>query len=299
VRVKLASEGSGKWRDSAGDKSKFGLFITEILELVDVLRAKGMLDCLQLVHCHPGSQLQDIRRVKDAINELAHVYAELKLLGAGLQYIDVGGGLGVDYDGSGTNFPSSMNYTLNEYANDVVYRIAAVCNTRKIAHPMIVSESGRAIAAHHSVLIFNTLGTSALDQFKVTGKEDQESGIALPQPVRDLLDAYRTVTERRVVECYHDAQTARDQVLQMFNLGLVTLEQRGLAERLYWSPSCRTSISATSRYSSRCPTVGPSTSCSPSCLSTDSTNGRRARACWPTSPATRTARSIALSASAT
>jgi arginine decarboxylase len=236
VRVKLASEGSGKWRDSAGDKSKFGLFITEILELVAVLREKGMLDCLQLVHCHPGSQLQDIRRVKDAINELAHVYAELKLLGAGLQYIDVGGGLGVDYDGSGTNFSSSMNYTINEYANDVVYRVANVCNTRKIPHPMIISESGRAIAAHHSVLIFNTLGSSALDQFKVTGKEDQEQGgREMPQPVRDLLDAFRTVTERRVVECYHDAQTARDQVLQMFNLGLLTLEQRGLAERLYWA----------------------------------------------------------------
>src|SRR5262252_3772593 len=170
VRVKLASEGSGKWRESAGDKSKFGLFITEILEAVEILREKNMLDCLQLVHCHPGSQLQDIRRVKDAINELAHVYAELKLLGAGLQYIDVGGGLGVDYDGSGTNFASSMNYTLNEYANDVVYRIANVCNTRKIPHPMIVSESGRAIAAHHSVLIFNTLGSQALDQFRVTGK---------------------------------------------------------------------------------------------------------------------------------
>jgi len=239
VRVKLASEGSGKWRESAGDKSKFGLFITEILEAIEILREKNMLDCLQLVHCHPGSQLQDIRRVKDAINELAHVYAELKLLGAGLQYIDVGGGLGVDYDGSGTNFASSMNYTLNEYANDVVYRIANVCNTRKIAHPMIVSESGRAIAAHHSVLIFNTLGTSALDQFRVTGKEDQESGTALPQPVRDLLDAYRTVTERRVVECYHDALTARDQVLQMFNLGLLSLEQRGLAERLYWATCAR------------------------------------------------------------
>jgi arginine decarboxylase len=235
IRVKLASEGSGKWRESAGDKSKFGLFITEILEAVEILREKNMLDCLQLVHCHPGSQLQDIRRVKDAINELAHVYAELKLLGAGLQFIDVGGGLGVDYDGSGTNFASSMNYTLNEYANDVVYRIASVCNARKIAHPMIVSESGRAIAAHHSVLVFNTLGTSALDQFRVTGKEDQQSGSALPQPVRDLLDAFRTVTERRVVECYHDAQTARDQVLQMFNLGLLSLEHRGLAERLYWA----------------------------------------------------------------
>jgi arginine decarboxylase len=239
VRVKLASEGSGKWRESAGDKSKFGLFITEILEAVEILRGKGMLDCLQLVHCHPGSQLQDIRRVKDAINELAHVYAELKLLGAGLQYIDVGGGLGVDYDGSGTNFSSSMNYTLNEYANDVVYRIASVCNARKIAHPMIVSESGRAIAAHHSVLIFNTLGSSALDQFRVTGKEDQEHGGELPQPVRDLLDAYRSVNERRVVECYHDAQTARDQVLQMFNLGLLTLQQRGLAERLYWATCAR------------------------------------------------------------
>ena len=150
VRVKLASEGSGRWRDSAGEKSKFGLFITEILEVVSVLREHGMLDCLQLVHCHPGSQLQDIRRVKDAINELAHVYAELKLLGAGLEYIDVGGGLGVDYDGSGTNFPSSMNYTLNEYANDVVYRIASVCAARNVPQPMIVSESGRAIAAHHS-----------------------------------------------------------------------------------------------------------------------------------------------------
>ncbi|HEY2341073.1 MAG TPA: biosynthetic arginine decarboxylase, partial [Steroidobacteraceae bacterium] len=151
VRVKLFSEGSGRWSASAGEKSKFGLFITEILELFNVLKSRDMLDCLQLVHCHPGSQLQDIRRVKDAINELAHVYAELKLMGAGLQYIDVGGGLGVDYDGSGTNFASSMNYTLNEYASDVVYRIASVCNARDIPHPKIVSESGRAVAAYHSV----------------------------------------------------------------------------------------------------------------------------------------------------
>src|SRR5258706_9102633 len=157
VRVKLASEGSGRWRDSAGEKSKFGLFVTEILDLPAPPRARGMEDCLNLVHCHPGSQLQDIRRVKDAINELAHTYAELKLLGAGLEYIDVGGGLGVDYDGSATNYASSMNYTLNEYANDVVYRVASVCNSRGVDHPMIISESGRAIAAHPSGLIFNTL----------------------------------------------------------------------------------------------------------------------------------------------
>ncbi len=241
VRVKLASEGSGRWRDSAGEKSKFGLFITEILEAIEVLRGRGMLDCLQLVHCHPGSQLQDIRRVKDAINELAHVYAELSNLGAGLRYIDVGGGLGVDYDGSGTNFPSSMNYTVGEYANDVVYRIASVCNARGIAHPMIISESGRAIAAQHSVLIFNTLGTSALDRFRVAGRVelDHDGDGELPQPVQDLFEAYNTISARRLVECYHDALTAREQVLQMFNLGLVSLKVRGLAERLFWATCAR------------------------------------------------------------
>jgi len=237
VRVKLASEGAGRWRESAGEKSKFGLFVSEILELVDTLRKHEMLDCLELVHCHPGSQLQDIRRVKDAINELAHVYAELKLMGAGLKYIDVGGGLGVDYDGSGTNYESSMNYTMNEYASDVVYRIASVCNAREIEHPIIVSESGRATAAHHSVLIFNTLGSSALDQFRVAGRveEDYRGDQELPQPVLDLFEAYKSVSPRRLVECYHDALQAREQALQMFNLGLLSLEFRGLAERLYWA----------------------------------------------------------------
>jgi arginine decarboxylase len=241
VRVKLFSEGSGRWRDSAGEKSKFGLFITEILELFNILKSHDMLDCLQLVHCHPGSQLQDIRRVKDAINELAHVYAELKLMGAGLQYIDVGGGLGVDYDGSGTNFSSSMNYTLNEYASDVVYRIASVCNARNIPHPMIISESGRAVAAYHSVLIFDALGSSALDKFQVTGNEvDEYNGDQeLPAPVKDLAVAYRSVNERRLVECYHDALTAREQILQMFNIGLLSLEFRAMAERLYWGTLAR------------------------------------------------------------
>jgi arginine decarboxylase len=237
VRVKLASEGAGRWRESAGEKSKFGLFISEILDLHQLLKDRGMLDCLQLVHCHPGSQLQDIRRVKDAINELAHVYAELKIMGAGLQIIDIGGGLGVDYDGSNTNYDSSMNYTLNEYASDVVYRIKKVCDARNVPHPKIVSESGRAIAAHHSVLVFDTLGSSKLDQFQVTGRiEDDYRGAApLPQPVADLFDSFRSVTERRLVECYHDAAQAREQALQMFNLGLLSLEFRGLAERLYWA----------------------------------------------------------------
>ena len=325
VRVKLASEGAGRWRDSAGEKSKFGLFVSEILELVETLREHEMLDCLELVHCHPGSQLQDIRRVKDAINELAHVYAELKLMGAGLKYIDVGGGLGVDYDGSGTNFESSMNYTMNEYASDVVYRIASVCNAREIEHPIIVSESGRATAAHHSVLVFNALGSSALDQFRVAGRieDDYNGDEELPQPVLDLFEAYRTVSERRLVECYHDALQAREQALQMFNLGLLSLEFRGLAERLYWAtcaqdprllPQARAragrarrpradsvrhvllqllGVPVAARQLGDRPAVSDHAD-PPAERETDAQ-----RACSPTSPATPTARSTASSASAT
>ncbi len=238
VRVKLAAEGAGRWRESAGDRSKFGLFTTEILELVEVLRSHDMLDCLKLVHCHPGSQLHDIRRVKDAVNELAHVYAELARLGAGLEYIDVGGGLGVDYDGSRTNFESSTNYSLREYASDVVYRIASVCNARGLAHPVIISESGRAITAHHSVLVFNVLGAARLDLFSVPDRATTDDG-QLPQPVADLFDAHATISERRLVECWHDAQQAREQAQQMFSLGYLSIEMRSLAERLYWSTCAR------------------------------------------------------------
>src|SRR5690606_1393014 len=149
-----------------------------------------------------------------------------------------GGGLGVDYDGSGTNFPSSMNYTLAEYANDVVYRIASVCNARGVPHPMIISESGRAIAAHHSVLVFNVLGRSALDRFTVR-REDLDLPPDAPQPLRDLAEAFQAVGPRRLVECYHDAVTARDEALQMFKLGLLSLPQRALAERLYWATCTR------------------------------------------------------------
>jgi arginine decarboxylase len=234
VRVKLAAEGAGRWRESAGDRSKFGLFTTEILELVEVLRSHGMLDCLKLVHCHPGSQLHDIRRVKDAVNELAQVYAELARLGAGLEYIDVGGGLGVDYDGSRTNFESSANYSLREYASDVVYRVASVCNARGLPHPVIISESGRAIAAHHSILVFNVLGAARLDLFTVPERASVDDG-RMPQPVADLFEAHATVSERRLVECWHDAQQAREQVQQMFSLGYLSIEMRSLAERLYWA----------------------------------------------------------------
>src|SRR6187399_2329521 len=160
MRVKLAARGSGRWQSSGGFRSKFGLTVSEIIRGLEELKARGMQDCLKLLHFHLGSQITNIRIVKGALNEAARCYTELAKLGAGLQYLDVGGGLGVDYDGSQTNFESSMNYTLQEYANDVVYHIQTVCDDAGVPHPTIVSESGRAVVAYHSVLVFNVLGVS-------------------------------------------------------------------------------------------------------------------------------------------
>lgn len=248
VRIKLASEGAGRWRGSAGAKSKFGLFVDEAIALLETLKARDLEDCLELVHCHPGSQLHNIRRVKDAIGELAHVYAELLGMGAsGLRYLDVGGGLGVDYDGSRTSFPSSMNYTLEEYASEVVYRVASVCGEREISHPTIITESGRALAAYQSLLIVNVLGSSGLDRFAVD--EDLEAVVEsakMAQPVLDLVEAHLALSERRSVECYHDAIQAYEQVLNLFNLGYVSLADRGFAERLFWK-TCAAIRDATRR----------------------------------------------------
>src|SRR5207247_3006784 len=162
VRVKLASRGAGRWKSSAGYRSKFGLTVTEMLEALDYLKQRDLADCLQLVHFHLGSQITNIRNVKSALTEAARVYVELHRVGAGVKYLDVGGGLGIDYDGSQTDFESSVNYTLQEYANDVVYLIKNVCDEANVPHPAIVTESGRAIAAYHSVLVFNVLGVSGL-----------------------------------------------------------------------------------------------------------------------------------------
>ncbi len=241
VRLKLASHGAGRWRQSSGARSKFGLFVSEVLELVAELERRGMGDCLELVHCHAGSQLHDIRRVKDAVGELAHVYADLVRLGAsGLRYLDVGGGLGVDYDGSQTNFPSSMNYSVGEYANEVVYRVASVCAEKEVEPPVIVTESGRSLAAFQSVLVFDVLGRTGLDRFEIAEDLDavaEEDEAA--QPILDLIEAHRDLSERRVVECYHDALQAYEQAIDLFNLGYLSLEWRGLAERLYWSTCAR------------------------------------------------------------
>ena len=232
VRVKLASRGSGRWQSSGGYRSKFGLTVSEVLQAVAVLENRGMADCFQLLHFHLGSQITSIRQIKSAINEAARVYVNLFRRGLGLQYIDVGGGLGVDYDGSQTNFESSMNYTLQEYANDVVHQIKSVCDDATVPHPTIISESGRAIAAYHSVLVFETLGVTAQgESFEIPQQlpDDYE------QPLHDLLETHHEITGRNVLEAFHDAQNSIEMAMNLFAAGYLTLEQRVLAENLFFA----------------------------------------------------------------
>jgi len=231
MRVKLAARGSGRWQSSGGFRSKFGLTVTEIIRGLEELKSRGMEDCLTLLHFHLGSQITNIRIVKGALNEAARVYTELSKMGAGLRYLDVGGGLGVDYDGSQTNFESSMNYTLEEYANDVVYHIQTVCDEQGVAHPTIVSESGRAVVAYHSMLVFNVLGVAAFgdEQVPTAANPDWE------QPIADLIYTYHHVTERNALETFHDAQAALDTALSLFNTGYMPLAQRSMAENLFWA----------------------------------------------------------------
>jgi arginine decarboxylase len=231
MRVKLAARGGGRWQSSGGYRSKFGLTVGEILRGLETLKSRGMEDCFQLLHFHLGSQIPNIRIVKAALNEAARVYVELVKAGAGLKYLDVGGGLGVDYDGSQSNFESSVNYTLQEYANDVVYHLQTVCDEAKVPHPTIVSESGRAIVAHHSVLVFNVLDVSALGDELVRKTVTPE----MEQPLIDLMETYDGLTSRNALESYHDAQQALDMAISLFSGGYLPLDQRSLAENLYWA----------------------------------------------------------------
>ncbi len=231
IRVKLAARGAGRWRYSAGYRSKFGLTLTEALEAYEFLKQRGMEDCLQLVHFHLGSQITNIRSIKNALTEAARVYAELHRVGAGVKYMDVGGGLGVDYDGSQTDFESSVNYTLQEYANDVVFRIQSVCDEAGVPHPTIISESGRAVVAYHSVLVFDVLGVSNFDRYSAPPEVSPDA----PQQVRDLFGIYRDLSKKNLLEGYHDAVEAMDQTLNAFNLGSMDIETRALTERLFWA----------------------------------------------------------------
>ena len=190
-----------------------------------------MADCLELLHFHLGSQITNIRQIKGAIIEVARIYVDLKKLGTGLKYLDVGGGLGIDYDGSQTDFESSVNYTLEEYARDVVYHIQSICDEAEVPHPTIITESGRAVAAYHSMLVFNVVGVSGFGEEESSGTVPDDS----EQCLIDLFETHSSLSKKNLLETYHDAQQALDSALNLFSLGYLTLDQRSIAENFYWA----------------------------------------------------------------
>ncbi|HYX90851.1 MAG TPA: biosynthetic arginine decarboxylase, partial [Myxococcaceae bacterium] len=232
ARVRLSTRGAGKWEASGGDRSKFGLSSGELVEAVAFMREAGVLESFELLHFHLGSQISSIRSVKNALREASQFYTEVYKLGAPLKYLDVGGGLGVDYDGSQTNFASSMNYTTEEYANDVVFGVMETCDRAGVPHPILVSESGRAVVAHHAVLVTEALGTSEFSDARALPESLPKESAPV---VRNLLQAFRDVTNKNVLETFHDISEYKEECLTLFSLGHLSLEQRVLAENLYWA----------------------------------------------------------------
>src|SRR4051812_42589816 len=233
IRARLLSKGAGKWSESGGENAKFGLNTVELLAAVDLLRTENLSHCFKLIHFHIGSQIPDILTIKKAVQEAARYYAKLYKMGFELQYVDVGGGLGVDYDGSRSAFDSSTNYTLQEYTNDVVYYIADVCNAEKVPHPDIVSESGRAIVAHHSVLIVEVFG--AIE--KVRAGDAFQYGESEHPLVRELIDIKKNFSKLNKLEAFHDAQERKEDAHNMFTLGVMELPDKARIENLYWEIS--------------------------------------------------------------
>jgi arginine decarboxylase len=232
IRIKLASVGSGKWEDSGGDISKFGLTSSELLEAIDFIEKNKMRDCVKLIHFHIGSQVTKIRRIKTALREASQFYVQLRNLGFNVEFVDIGGGLGVDYDGTGSsNSESSVNYTLQEYVNDSVSTFVDASNKNNIPHPNVITESGRSLTAHHSVLIFEVLETTTLPSWD-TEEEPSEHDHEL---LKDLFSLWDNFNQQRMLETWHDAQQIREEALDRFSLGLIDLKTRAQIERLFWS----------------------------------------------------------------
>src|SRR6266852_4551629 len=233
IRARLLSKGGGRWAESGGENAKFGLSTAEILAAVEMIRAENLGHCFKLLHFHIGSQVPDILIVKKAVQEAARYYAKLYKMGFQIEFLDVGGGLGVDYDGSRSAFASSANYTLQEYANDIVYYVADVCNAEKVPHPNLISESGRAVVAHHSVLIVEVFG--AIE--KIRGGEYFQYGDNEHPLVKELLDIKKNLPKLNKLEAYHDALERKEDAQHMFTLGLMDLPEKAKIEHLYWEIS--------------------------------------------------------------
>jgi len=234
VRIKLYSEGSGRWAKSGGEKSKFGLSTAQLVRLVDKLRDAGRLDILKLIHFHLGSQITDIRYIKSGLQEVTRYYAELRGLGVDITHVDVGGGLGVDYDGSGSTSQASVNYTLQEYADDVIYTIAEACRQHELPMPHIISESGRALTAHHALLLLSVIDVESQADNAVPELNDEHHGL-LHEMAADYASMAKRVSKKRVREVYHDATFDKERAQELFNSGVLTLRDRAIAERIYLS----------------------------------------------------------------
>ena len=232
IRIKLASSGSGKWEESGGDASKFGLTSSELLEALDFLEKKEMQDCLKLIHFHIGSQVTKIRRIKTALREASQFYVQLHQLGFPVEFVDIGGGLGVDYDGTrSANSESSVNYSIQEYVNDSISIMVDASNKNNIPHPNIITESGRSLTAHHSVLIFEVLEPASLPSMD----EDFEVSADDHELVQELYQIWDNLNQSRMLEAWHDAQQIREESLDLFSHGIVDLKTRAQIERMYWS----------------------------------------------------------------
>ena len=232
IRIKLSSVGSGKWEESGGDQSKFGLNSSELLEALDLLEKNKMSDSLRLVHFHIGSQVTKIRRIKNALREATQFYAQLSKMGFKIDFLDIGGGLGVDYDGTRSSASeSSMNYSIQEYVNDAVSQLVDVCRKNGLSQPNIITESGRSLAAHHSVLVFEVLETTQLPSWK----ETQEIADDADELARELYDIWDKLDQPRLFESWHDALQIREEALDRFSLGLLDLKTRAQIEKLFWS----------------------------------------------------------------
>ena len=232
IRIKLASSGSGKWEESGGDASKFGLTSSELLEALDFMESKGLKDCLKLIHFHIGSQVTKIRRIKTALREASQFYVQLHSMGFNVEFVDIGGGLGVDYDGTrSSNSEGSVNYSIQEYVNDSISTLVDVSDKNGIPHPNIITESGRALTAHHSVLIFEVLETATLPEWD----DEEEIAPDAHELVQELYGIWDTLNQNKMLEAWHDAQQIREEALDLFSHGIVDLKTRAQIERLYWS----------------------------------------------------------------